>query len=142
MNSYKERIEREEMNRDKIKTDSEQKCKENKVERKRRKEQRMVEEMIALYCRGNHEAYKKGQLCPVCQEVADYAKDRSARCPFMEQKTFCANCQVHCYKPAMREEIRKIMRYSGPRMLFHHPGMAVWHLICSQKEKKNQKIRA
>ena len=56
--------------------------------------------------------------------------------PFMKEKTFCANCKVHCYKPEMREKIRKVMRFSGPRMLLYHPALAVWHLICSKKEAK------
>ncbi|MBQ5862227.1 MAG: nitrous oxide-stimulated promoter family protein, partial [Peptococcaceae bacterium] len=35
-----------------------------------------------------------------------------------------------------REQIRVVMRYSAPRMLFHHPIMAIQHLIESKKEKK------
>ena len=109
----------------------------NKVEKKRKKEQYVVEEMIRLYCRKNHTDGKKtGQMCPECQALSDYAKQRSEKCPFMEQKTFCANCKVHCYKPQMREEIRKVMRFSGPRMLLYHPFLATWHLICSIKEKR------
>ena len=77
-------------------------------------------------------------MCPVCQQLSDYAKLRSQKCPFMEEKTFCANCKVHCYKPEMREQIRKVMRFSGPRMLLYHPVLAVWHLICSVKEKKTK----
>ena len=108
----------------------------NKIEKKRQKEQYVVEEMIRLYCRKNHSGYdrKTKQLCLECQALSDYAKQRSQKCPFMEQKTFCANCKVHCYKPQMREEIKKVMRFSGPRMLFYHPVLAVWHLICSKKE--------
>ena len=29
----------------------------------------------------------------------------------MKEKTFCANCKVHCYKPEMREQIRQVMRF-------------------------------
>jgi hypothetical protein len=29
----------------------------------------------------------------------------------------------------MRERIREVMRYSGPRMLLSHPLMAIRHLI-------------
>lgn len=36
----------------------------------------------------------------------------------------------------MREKIREIMRFSGPKMIFYHPVMAVSHLIESGKEKK------
>ena len=111
----------------------------NKVEKKRQREQHVVEEMIQLYCRKNHskEERQGRKMCPVCQELSDYAKLRSQKCPFMEQKTFCANCKVHCYKPEKREQICQVMRFSGPRMILYHPFLAVWHLICSKKEKRN-----
>ncbi len=108
------------------------------VEAKRRKEQRVVHEMIRLYCRKQHRGQQtQGGLCPSCQSLSDYAQLRSEHCPFMEEKTFCANCKVHCYKPEMREKIRQVMRFSGPRMLLYHPGMAIWHLVCSMREKKH-----
>ena len=112
----------------------------DKVEKKRQKEQHVVEEMIRLYCRKKHpkEDRQAGQICPVCQELLDYARLRSEKCPFMKEKTFCANCKVHCYKPEVREQIRQVMRFSGPRMLLYHPVLAVWHLICSKKESKKE----
>lgn len=112
----------------------------DKVEKKRQKEQYVVEEMIRLYCRKQHpeEGKQKRQLCPDCQELLEYARLRSKNCPFMKEKTFCANCKVHCYQPDRRTQIRQVMRYSGPRMLWHHPLLAVWHLICSKREKKKQ----
>ena len=111
------------------------------VEKKRKKEQKEAEEMIRLYCRKNHEGYdrKTGRMCPDCQALSEYAKLRSEKCPFMENKTFCSNCRVHCYKPEMREKIREVMRFSGPRMLLCHPILAVWHVVCSVAEKKKQK---
>jgi len=36
----------------------------------------------------------------------------------------------------MREKIREVMRFSGPRMLFHHPIAAIRHVVESKKEKK------
>lgn len=36
----------------------------------------------------------------------------------------------------MREKIRAVMRFSGPRMMFHHPVMAVRHVLETKKEKK------
>ena len=100
----------------------------------------MSEEMIRLYCRKHHKEYDRqtGRLCPVCQQLSDYAKMRSEKCPFMEKKTFCSNCKVHCYKPEMREKIRQVMRFAGPRMLLHHPILAMWHVICTRKEKKEK----
>ena len=109
----------------------------DRIEKKRQKEQRVVDEMIRLYCRKHHvnKERQAGGLCPVCQELSDYARMRSQKCPFMKEKTFCANCKVHCYKPEKREQIREVMRFSGPRMLLYHPGLAVWHLVCHIKEK-------
>ncbi len=109
----------------------------DKVEKKRLREQHVVEEMIRLYCKKNH-GLINGEMCQECKELVEYAKLRSEKCPFMKEKTFCANCKVHCYKPEKREKIRKVMRYSGPRMIFYHPILAMWHLITSKKEKMKQ----
>lgn len=106
----------------------------SKTEIKRLKEQETVEEMISLYCRKKHKS--KDGLCKDCRELADYAKQRSEKCPFMENKTFCSACEVHCYSPVMRGKIKKVMRFSGPRMLFHHPVMAFRHLMTTKKQKK------
>mgnify|MGYP004644030659 FL=1 len=106
-----------------------------KIEKKRQREKEAVSLMIALYCHGLH-GTKRGALCPECAALDEYAQSRSDRCPFMATKTFCANCRVHCYKPEMRAKIREVMRYSGPRMMLHHPVMAVRHVIETQKEKK------
>ena len=104
------------------------------VESKREQEKRIVALMIRLYCKKKHG--RKTELCQECQALHDYAMLRSDKCPFMETKTFCSNCKVHCYKADMREKIREVMRFSGPRMIFHHPLMAIRHVIESKKEKR------
>ena len=110
-----------------------------RVAAKREREKRMVSEMIALWCRAKH-GTRDGELCPECAELAAYARLRSEMCPFMEEKTFCSNCKVHCYKPEMREKIREVMRFSGPRMLLVHPAAAIRHVIETRREKgKTQK---
>lgn len=101
---------------------------------KRKREKAVVSLMIKLYCKKNHHVGEG--LCPDCAALEQYARMRSDKCPFMETKTFCSNCTVHCYKPEMREKIRQVMRFSGPRMLFHHPVMAMRHVIESKKEKR------
>ena len=106
------------------------------IEAKWQREKRIVAEMIRLYCRKKH---GQNELCPECAQLLQYASDRSDRCPFVETKTFCSNCRVHCYKAEMREKIRIVMRFSGPRMLFHHPVLALRHLIEDQKEKRRLK---
>ena len=103
------------------------------VQTKREREKETISLMIRLYCRKKHGGK---ELCPKCAELDAYARLRSDKCPFMETKTFCSNCKVHCYKKDMREKIREVMRFSGPRMIFHHPIMVIRHVIESKKEMK------
>ena len=103
------------------------------VKTKREREKETVSLMIAIYCRKKHGGKT---LCPECTALDAYARQRSDKCPFMETKTFCSNCKVHCYKKDMREKIREVMRFSGPRMIFHHPVMAIRHVIESKTEKR------
>lgn len=106
---------------------------EKSIKEKRLEEQKMVQEMIQLYCRKKHRRKKGEGLCTECESLLKYAKQRASQCPFMETKTFCSACKVHCYKPEMREKIRGVMRFSGPRMLFHHPVLAIKHIIVTIK---------
>lgn len=116
------------------------------VEEKRINEKKLVMTMIGIYCHGNHKT-KRGELCLECRELAEYAELRISRCPFMETKTFCSACKVHCYKPKMREKIRQVMKYSGCRMLFSHPIITIKHGIVTIKsvgkeKKKNVQQKA
>lgn len=101
---------------------------------KREREKRMVSQMIALYCRKKHRT--RGGLCPQCAALDAYAKMRTDKCPFMETKTFCSNCRIHCYKPDMRAKIREVMRFAGPRMILHHPVAAIRHVVETRKEQR------
>lgn len=105
---------------------------------KREKEKQLVSQMITLYCRKHH--HQDG-LCEKCQELERYAHMRSNKCPFMETKTFCSNCRVHCYQPKMREEIKKVMRYSGPRLIFTYPFLVLSHIIEERKERKRLEMK-
>jgi len=68
-------------------------------------------------------------LCPGCEALREYTRQRLEKCPFQEGKTTCAKCPIHCYRPDTRQEIRAVMRCAGPQMLYRHPRMALWHLI-------------
>ena len=94
-------------------------------------EKETVEKMIRLYCSRKHGT--DGGLCAECEAVNDYASARLDKCPFGDDKKACSKCKVHCYKPEMRARIRKIMQYSGPRMLLYHPFDFVKHIV---KDKK------
>jgi hypothetical protein len=87
---------------------------------------RTVRRMIALYCRDRH---NKKELCGSCRELADYAEERIRKCPYGDRKPACSHCTIHCYKPQMRARIQEVMRVAGPMMVWHHPVLAVRHLI-------------
>jgi hypothetical protein len=94
--------------------------------RRMAREYRTVEAMIDLYCHSLH-APLDG-LCAECEALRAYARQRLQKCPFQEGKTTCAKCPIHCYKPEKREQIRTVMRYAGPRMLYRHPVLALRHM--------------
>lgn len=108
-----------------------------------RREKHTVEIMIAMYCRTHHTvvqaktdprpARAKGsgspRLCPGCTTLQDYALRRIDACRFGEHKPTCASCPVHCFRATERETIRRVMRYSGPRIVWRHPYLAVRHLL-------------
>jgi hypothetical protein len=96
------------------------------------REGKTVATMIGLYC---HDLHGAGcGLCEQCQELQDYALQRLQRCPFQEGKTTCAKCPVHCYRPEMRERIRSVMRYAGPRMFYKHPAMTLRHMVDGRRK--------
>ncbi|MBN1634497.1 MAG: nitrous oxide-stimulated promoter family protein [Ignavibacteria bacterium] len=103
-------------------------CKKNNKENRRiRRERITVEKMIKLYCEKNH--YRSGVLCGECMALLDYARERLEKCTYKDDKPVCTKCTVHCYKPEMRDRVREVMRFSGPRMMFRHPYLALMHLI-------------
>jgi len=103
------------------------------IQPRMRRERKTIESMFAIYCRDLH-ATPSGGLCGACQELQDYAVERLDRCPFQENKSTCANCAVHCYKPEMRQKVRQVMRYAGPRMLLRHPILAVRHMLDGRRK--------
>jgi predicted amidophosphoribosyltransferase len=99
--------------------------------RRLRREERTIAAMVGLYCRDHHAG--GDALCEECTALLDYARKRLAHCRYGVDKPTCAHCPGHCYKPAMREQIRVVMRYSGPRMAQRHPLLAAAHLLDRRK---------
>lgn len=122
------------------------------IAKKRARELRTVSQMIAIYCAGNHLHDEHGDrterteraecgepLCTACKELDAYAALRTRRCRRMENKISCELCQNHCYAPEMQERIREVMRYAGPRMIWHHPIAAIRHLATKFKRNRAAK---
>ena len=89
------------------------------------REWKTVTAMIRIYCRDQH-----GRTpCAECEELTRYVSLRLDRCRFGEDKPTCAKCPVHCYQKERREQIKAVMRYAGPRMMWEHPWLSVMHLV-------------
>jgi len=91
------------------------------------RELRTIDAMVRCYCHNRHQT--AGNLCDECQSLFDYATLRLDRCRFGGEKPTCANCPVHCYQRERREQIKVVMRYAGPRMLWRHPILSVRHWL-------------
>ena len=112
---------------------------------------RLLGDFAVIYCKGNHPdrirlplesegvelgVYKKTpQVCDECAELLRYSEKRRAFCP-KDPKPFCSYCDTHCYKEDMREYMRDVMRYAGPRSMWHgHAIDGIKHLIEGRRHK-------
>lgn len=97
-----------------------------KIMTKIEREKRVVSHMIELYCKHN---LKLSTITEEYKALEAYAHKRLDGCKFGEEKPACKRCPIHCYKPEMREKIRAVMRWAGPRMLIYDPIAAIRHLL-------------
>ena len=97
------------------------------------RELKTIRAMVKIYCRKHH-LFQVTGVCKDCSLFLKYAEQRLSHCPFGEQKPTCGKCTIHCYKNVMQDKAKIIMRYSGPRILWHHPIMAFFHLLDGRRE--------
>ena len=114
-------------------------------------EKKVVALMIRMYCRrhcrqqghnGKTDQINRTDtslLCPECATLLDYALRRLDSCRFGNGKPSCRKCPVHCYRADMRERIRTVMRWAGPRMIFRHPIAATRHLLRELRSPESAK---
>jgi hypothetical protein len=95
------------------------------------REEKTIKILIFIYCFGHH-GFTVG-LCPDCSGLLKYSLERVDKCPFGTNKPVCRNCSIHCYKPEMREKIRRVMRYAGPRLFLRHPILSLMHILDSRR---------
>ena len=89
------------------------------------REKQTVRKMIELYC---HHRLKQDTMPEEHQRLAEFACRRLDHCRYGENKTACKDCPTHCYAPKEREQIRKVMRWVGPRMILYAPKDAIIHI--------------
>ena len=105
------------------------------------REARTIEAMITIYCHGRH-GTRGHEWCSECTTLAAYAGLRLEKCPYQEHKTTCTKCPTHCYRQDMRDQVREVMRYAGPRMIWKHPYLAVMHLLVDSRREKPERARS
>ncbi len=103
-----------------------------------KREKHTIRIMMGIYCNAHH-GTQKGELCPSCTDLLNYANLRIDKCIFENQKPACQNCPVKCFKPYYKEKIKEVMRYAGPRMLLRHPLLTLLHFADQWKGKRLSK---
>jgi hypothetical protein len=106
------------------------------------KDFKVLAQFTAVYCRAHHQGAKRPlqpsevdveglnlephSLCEKCREFLAYAIERRQRCP-LDPKPSCKHCEIHCYRPGHREQVREIMRFSGRRLMLRGRLDLLWH---------------
>lgn len=138
-----------------------------RVEKRRDNEKIVLLAMAALHCQGfDHEGrirlydksmlspflqealeknakrfpvWRNMELCPVCLAMVLRSEKKTQYCVHMPYKTLCHLCPRPCYTEKQMEEIRPMMRYSGPRLITKHPILTYRHMREIHRSKRLQK---
>jgi hypothetical protein len=94
----------------------------------------IIKAMLKIYCQAHHANTEA--LCLNCEMLRQYAVKKLENCPFGKDKPVCSKCSAHCYSSENRDLIRKVMLFSGPRMIFRHPVLAMDHMLKTFKKLK------
>lgn len=108
----------------------------DRLNHKKEKDLRMLSSFVAIYCRENHPADEKStypikderllgvlgngelHLCTGCQKLLSHGMAKLLLCS-QDPKPMCKNCKIQCYAPVYREQIRKVMKFSGLYLVKH-----------------------
>lgn len=101
------------------------------------KDIRIIGRFTEVWCHGHHHsdrhAFKLSgsrkdlQLCPDCIAFVEYAIQKRSNCPLEVDRPSCKHCRIHCYAPPQRELVKKIMAWSGRRMIMRGRLDYLWH---------------
>lgn len=111
----------------------------NPFESRLRREFDTITAMVGIYCESRHGS--KDELCNECTRLLDYAESRIEFCPFGTSKPQCTKCEIHCYSDTKRNDIKQVMRFSGPRMLWKHPLKTILHYADALRDGSREKAR-
>ncbi|MEE8341623.1 MAG: nitrous oxide-stimulated promoter family protein [Candidatus Neomarinimicrobiota bacterium] len=103
------------------------------LSRRIEREKRTIGVMIKMYCDHNHNI--NDSICDDCNDLIEFANEKIDRCIFQQDKPVCSECRVHCYRMDMRDKIKTVMRFAGPKMMIQHPIMGIRHMIDKRRFK-------
>lgn len=98
-----------------------------------------------IYCIGNHANVPKNDdgLCQGCASIIETTLYRTVHCPYNHSRN-CQDCATKCQTDLIskinftdqsnnaaqaHDDIRKMMSYAAPRMIWRHPLMTLQYLI-------------
>jgi uncharacterized paraquat-inducible protein A len=99
---------------------------------------------VAFYCKSRHgnqltngiavdtpsellRRYPGGlTLCPDCAGLVTHSVEKRRLCP-LQPKPSCKKCHIHCYDHQYREKIRRIMAFSGRRLIMRGRVHYLWY---------------
>ena len=96
---------------------------------RRAREFKMIAAMLRMYCRTHHNLKDTLRSASNVPSFARLCAPALGALRVRRGQPTCAKCTVHCYKASMRERVRVVMRWAGPRMLWHHPLLAIRRMI-------------
>lgn len=76
------------------------------INKKREKEKKTLRVMIGVYCRGKHK--HKGELCPECQKLLDYALLRTENVRSWRQRHFAVPAKCIVIQKRCRKRSKKL----------------------------------
>ena len=101
------------------------------------KEIRIIATFTKVWCSGHGHASRNFfqfteelpplDLCPDCTVFMGYAVQRLLHCPLKTEKTSCKHCHIHCYATEQRALVKRIMAWSGRRMILRGRLDYLWH---------------
>ena len=107
---------------------------------RRERESIIIRTMIGIFCKDNHHS-DAITLCEECKALSTYAENRLLSCMYGEIKPVCKVCPVHCYSPQKREQMKEVMRWAGPRMIYKKPAYAFIHFIDNLTVAKQKSLK-
>jgi len=105
--------------------------------RQQLKDIKIIANFTQVWCKGHSHpergeyqlpgSLKPVKLCKECADFVGYAVTRRFKCPLEAEKPSCKHCRIHCYAPRERELVRKIMAWSGRKMVMRGRLDYLWH---------------